>query len=804
MNKKLIVASLFICIIFTLFNSDSIYAGQKTNFIKNLYVGRNIITGIAYNENVSVIVESNGCIRLSYDNINWTIQNSGTKNQLNCISWGNNQFIAVGIKGTILRSKDGIIWENIHTNFTENLNKVIWNGTMFFIVGDNGTILQSKDADIWQKVSSGTNANLNGIAWNGKTLIVTGNKTNNSGLKSNEKDSIFSISLNATNGFILSSPDGKSWVKSEMKDMRMNGIFWDGDSFLLPCAQFTDTEIHRTYPNGESAVEEMAKRPHGLIMKSIDGVNWVKSSIKDSIGFGIFSILKNDTKYIGITLSGVVESNDGFTWNINEDYADVLTALYDHTPDRTYFDIIKIKDKIAIVGNNGSITTMTKEGQKDIVFLEAPGHFTPIDDLIWDGKKFLGFVKGYEDGLFAESYDGINWAFKPADCIGPRLKLGSSYTPSINSIAYNGKKYIAVGSGFFITESEDGENWNEVDEVKSLEDLNISFRKIAWIGDRFLAIADKYESPGNSLSVVYTSYDGKEWDKVLESKDVLCSIAYDGNHTVVIGGKSVILTSNDCINWNKKYIETNNQYISKMLYCNNFIAFVPEKPYKGYILTSPDGMSWKKQALNNEIIPQVTIWNGSQFISLSYYYEDDLSYHGALSKSNDGIKWDKPEEIDTNFIANALAYDGKQYVAIGTQIVEGALYTCVSNLNSSPTECVNRQIKLLINGREIKTDIYPVIEKNRVLVPLRAIFEGLGANVLWNGNTRTVTGILGDTKVELKVDSLDAFVNSNHKVLEVPAKVINGRTLVPVRFISESLGANVEWDNNNYIVNVNK
>ncbi len=142
---------------------------------------------------------------------------------------------------------------------------------------------------------------------------------------------------------------------------------------MLPCAHFTDTEIHRIYPNGESYVEEISKRPHGLIMKSIDGVNWVKSSIKDSIGFGIFSILKNDKKYIGTTLSEVVESDDGITWNINEHYAEVLTPLYDHGPDRTYFDVIKIKDRISIVGTNGSITTMTKEGQKDILFLEAPG-----------------------------------------------------------------------------------------------------------------------------------------------------------------------------------------------------------------------------------------------------------------------------------------------------------------------------------------------------------------------------------------------------------------------------------------------
>lgn len=90
----------------------------------------------------------------------------------------------------------------------------------------------------------------------------------------------------------------------------------------------------------------------------------------------------------------------------------------------------------------------------------------------------------------------------------------------------------------------------------------------------------------------------------------------------------------------------------------------------------------------------------------------------------------------------------------------------------------------------------------RVMVPLRAIFESLGAEVDWDANTRTITGTKGDTIVTLVVNSPTATVNGKEIVLDVPPVIIDGRTLVPVRFVSESLGAEVEWDGNRRQVNI--
>jgi len=87
-----------------------------------------------------------------------------------------------------------------------------------------------------------------------------------------------------------------------------------------------------------------------------------------------------------------------------------------------------------------------------------------------------------------------------------------------------------------------------------------------------------------------------------------------------------------------------------------------------------------------------------------------------------------------------------------------------------------------------------VIEEGRTLVPLRAIFEKLGAEVSWNGDTRTVKAVKGDIQVELTVDDVKAKKNGEIVELDVPAKIVGGRTLVPVRFVSDCFDVHVDWD----------
>ncbi len=100
----------------------------------------------------------------------------------------------------------------------------------------------------------------------------------------------------------------------------------------------------------------------------------------------------------------------------------------------------------------------------------------------------------------------------------------------------------------------------------------------------------------------------------------------------------------------------------------------------------------------------------------------------------------------------------------------------------------------------IYSDSPATIVNGRTLVPMRAIFEKLGCEIEWDGETSTVTGRRlnagGDTYtvIKLTIDDTTAYLNDTPITLDSPATLINSRTMVPVRFIAESLGATVEWD----------
>lgn len=88
----------------------------------------------------------------------------------------------------------------------------------------------------------------------------------------------------------------------------------------------------------------------------------------------------------------------------------------------------------------------------------------------------------------------------------------------------------------------------------------------------------------------------------------------------------------------------------------------------------------------------------------------------------------------------------------------------------------------------------PVEQGGRVLVPLRGVLEKLGAYVEYDARTQTVTALRGSTKISLPIGGQQAMIGSRSVNLDVPAQIVNGSTLVPLRFVAESLGAHVSFD----------
>lgn len=103
-------------------------------------------------------------------------------------------------------------------------------------------------------------------------------------------------------------------------------------------------------------------------------------------------------------------------------------------------------------------------------------------------------------------------------------------------------------------------------------------------------------------------------------------------------------------------------------------------------------------------------------------------------------------------------------------------------------------VNLYVDTELVETDVPPVVVDGRTLVPVRAIFEALGATVEWDQETQTATGTRGDTTVIIQIDNTTAYVNGEARTLDVPAQLVESRTLVPARFVSEALECNVTWD----------
>ncbi len=102
-------------------------------------------------------------------------------------------------------------------------------------------------------------------------------------------------------------------------------------------------------------------------------------------------------------------------------------------------------------------------------------------------------------------------------------------------------------------------------------------------------------------------------------------------------------------------------------------------------------------------------------------------------------------------------------------------------------------IHVMVNGKQLVFDVDPQIADGRTLVPMRNIFEALGLTVSWDDGAKAAQGTSAGSSIRFVIGSSVALVNNQEKSLDVPARIIDGRTMIPLRFLSENLGYHVEW-----------
>jgi hypothetical protein len=138
-------------------------------------------------------------------------------------------------------------------------------------------------------------------------------------------------------------------------------------------------------------------------------------------------------------------------------------------------------------------------------------------------------------------------------------------------------------------------------------------------------------------------------------------------------------------------------------------------------------------------------------------------------------------------------------VLVSPERYSKSIFDLIGSATASSTEPA---IQVNINGSPLQMDVPPTIVNGRTLVPLRAIFEALGATVQWNAADQSIVATKGNITINLQIGSTTALNNGAQVTLDAAPQIVNGRTLVPARFVSEALGAQVNWDATNRQVNI--
>lgn len=130
-----------------------------------------------------------------------------------------------------------------------------------------------------------------------------------------------------------------------------------------------------------------------------------------------------------------------------------------------------------------------------------------------------------------------------------------------------------------------------------------------------------------------------------------------------------------------------------------------------------------------------------------------------------------------------------------------SVFAIVGLITFGTTSYASSPIKVMVKNEQIKTDTPPIIEKGRVLVPIRVVAESLGATVAWDQKAKTATVNKWSESIKLtvgqKMASVEGRLNSSGEIsLDVSVKIINSRVYVPLRFLSQEYGYRVAWNDN--------
>lgn len=196
----------------------------------------------------------------------------------------------------------------------------------------------------------------------------------------------------------------------------------------------------------------------------------------------------------------------------------------------------------------------------------------------------------------------------------------------------------------------------------------------------------------------------------------------------------------------------------------------------------------------NKIVFEKMQFDNITVLNDIYYAFNQNNTNTEMFVSKDGIYW---TYLSLPFVPNVnlKVYEEDGIISIVSE-------TPPRNEIAFPKEEIHEKLSsvdkyIMVNETILGFENPPVVEKDRMIVPMRFLFEMLGAEVLWNDETKTATAFANGNSVAFSINSSVAVVNGVPVPMEISARLINDKTMVPLRFLSEKLGYIVEWDEKN-------
>lgn len=206
----------------------------------------------------------------------------------------------------------------------------------------------------------------------------------------------------------------------------------------------------------------------------------------------------------------------------------------------------------------------------------------------------------------------------------------------------------------------------------------------------------------------------------------------------------------------------------------------------------------------------IRLWGNKYYLNMNI--PQNAQYNVAIYKEDNG----KLTQLSYNTIKENGEYieiencDGYYYIKVTsrTYVNDDYIITVINENQARIPKTIELEVGneyMYVDGSKMAIDgnrgTKPILQDGRVLLPVSAIVETLGGKVSWDAVARVATFELKDKIINMPLGSTIAYVNGQVKYLDVPTTTINDRTMVPVRFVAENLGCNVVWNNGKVTIN---